>query len=127
MLFKKRKMIQLLKQIKKENSGATLSNYKPIKHPFGYQYSVTENTEENATADIYKAYEMIQALKGNCGIWYDGGLFYVEESYHTDSFNDAMRLACEHNQKTIYDWRHDRYIECDPNMTYLKYTNGIIS
>ena len=127
MLFKKQKMIQLLKQIRKENSGATLSNYKKIKYPFGYQYSITENTEENATANIYKAYEMIQALKGNCGIWYDGGLFYVEESYRAESFNDAMRLACEHNQKTIYDWRHDRYIECDPSMTYLKYTNGILS
>lgn len=100
-----------LERIAKTNSGATLENYISTHYTTGYQFSITENSETNKTDSIKKAAEMIQSLKGSCGVWYYEKHFYIETSYHTNSIIKAGIEAWKHKQISIYDWKRDAYIQ----------------
>lgn len=103
-------LIETLERIKKYESGATLENYISAHYTTGYQYSITRNNDTNTAETVKKAAEMIQALKGNCGIWYHNKKFYIETSYHTNSILTAGLNAWNHDQLSIYDWKNDKYI-----------------
>ena len=94
----------------RERGGATLENYCYADYTSGYQVSKTENGRANMTCDWKEAIEMIKALSGNCGIWYDGGFWYIETSYHMYSLTEAYNTAMKYNQISIYDWANDSYI-----------------
>jgi len=104
-------IISILESARRNNSGATLKNWEPVKYPAGFQYSKTENGETNVTADIQEAAAMVKALKGTCGVWFDKGLFYIETSYWTSSRQFAVNVGKMFHQKSIYDWANDTYIE----------------
>lgn len=106
----KNNMIELLENIQKRESGATLHDYTPAHYTSGYQVSKTENGSTNMAADIKTAYAMVESLQGNAGIWYSNGMFYIETSYHIASLDDALAIGREYHQLTIYDWQHDSYI-----------------
>lgn len=106
----KNELKELLKQIKEDQSGATLHDYREMKYLSGFQYSKTENSETNTAADIETALRIIDSLKGSCGIWFYENLFYIETSYHTQSLETALHEAKKHNQISVYDWKKDSYI-----------------
>jgi hypothetical protein len=101
----------LLERIRKTESGATLKNYVPVHYESGYQYSKTENGADNATRDIKAAAAMIESLRGTCGVWYDGGVFYIETSYHENDYSKAIETARKYHQLSVYDWKNDAYIK----------------
>ena len=106
----KNNVMEILQEARKNNSGATLKNYERIQYPNGYQYSITENSSENATPNIEEAARMVEKLHGNCGIWYSDGLFYIETSYWCKYLETALDLASAYHQKSIYCWAADTYI-----------------
>ena len=92
-------------------SGATLEDFQPVHYSAGFQYSTTPNSAENMTPDIEEAVEMVAALGGNCGVWYDGGFFYVETSFRAADVETALMWAAMYDQRSIYDWKRDAYID----------------
>ena len=108
--MKRKELIEMLESIRRNNSGATLYNYKECRYDCGYQYSATENSTENTAADIESAAAMVEAFAGSCGIWYDDGLFYIETSYWIQNKESAVKIAKHYNQKSIYDWKNNSYI-----------------
>lgn len=103
-------IIDLLETIRAEKSGSTLCNYEPVHYAAGFQYSKTENGSGNSTADIMTAAAMIESFRGTCGIWYEGGYFYIETSYHELNREKAIAEARKYHQLSVYDWKNDSYI-----------------
>lgn len=107
----KNSLYQTLERIQARQSGATLHKYESVHYSSGYQFSRTANSETNTAPDIKTAAALVESLGGSCGIWYYGGLFYIETSYHTDSLISAGLEAWKHDQISVYDWANDSYIQ----------------
>lgn len=69
-----------------ENGGATLHNGKPVHYSVGYQVADTGIE----TDDIKTAAEAIKAFNGNAGLWYSGGVYYIDHSLHIINKSDAI-------------------------------------
>ena len=107
----KKELCVLLENIRANESGSTLKKYMPVHYSSGYQFSTTRNSETNMAETVTDAVKMIETLKGNCGVWFYDGLFYVESSDYTESYEIAVRTAYIFDQISIYDWKNDAYID----------------
>ena len=82
------------------NDGLTLKNGKIIKYKSGWQVA----TEGQETTDIREAMKMIKAYKGDCGVWYSEGIYYIDKSHRVSTKREAMRIGRECNQISILKW-----------------------
>lgn len=62
-------------------------------------------TEGQETADIREAMRMIKQYSGDCGVWYNEGIYYIDRSHRVSTKREAMRIGREHNQISILCWR----------------------
>ena len=92
--------IRTLKKIK-DNGGLTLKNGKPITYKTGWQVA----TEGMETTDIREAMKMIKAYGGNCGIWFAGGIWYIDKSHRVNTKREALEIGRACNQISILRWR----------------------
>jgi hypothetical protein len=83
------------------NGGLTLKAGKPITYKSGWQVA----TEGSATTDIHEAMKMIKAFGGNCGIWLENGIYYIDKSKRVSTKREAMKIGRECNQISILRWR----------------------
>ena len=92
-----------IRSIKKltENDGLTLKNGKIITYKTGWQVA----TEGIETKDAREAINAVKAYEGNCGIWFSGGIYYVDKSHRESTKKKAMRVGRAHNQISILNWR----------------------
>ena len=58
------------------NDGLTLKNGKIITYKTGWQVA-TEGVEAKTAREAINA---VKAYKGNCGIWFAGGVYYIDKS-----------------------------------------------
>ena len=72
----------------KENDGMTLKSGVRITFKTGYQVA----TEGIATKDPREAIKAVKAYKGNCGIWYSEGVYYVDKSHRISTKKEALRV-----------------------------------
>lgn len=91
--------IRTLKKLK-DNDGLTLKNGKIITYKSGWQVA----TEGKETTDIREAMKMIKDYDGSCGIWFSGGIWYIDKSHRVDTKREAMRIGRECNQISILKW-----------------------
>ena len=84
-----------------ENDGLTLKAGKPITYKTGWQVA-TEGVE---TTDAREAMQAVKAYGGNCGIWYAGGVYYVDKSHRVNTKREAMEIGRACNQISILNWR----------------------
>ena len=84
-----------------ENDGLTLKNGKIITYKTGWQVA----TEGIETKDARKAINAVKAYEGNCGIWFSGGIYYVDKSHHESTKKKAIEVGRTHNQISILNWR----------------------
>lgn len=84
-----------------DNDGLTLKNYKAITYKSGWQVA----TEGYVTKDVAEAYRLIYQLKGNCGIWYSDGIYYIDKSHRVDTKREAMSIGRKYNQISVLCWR----------------------
>jgi hypothetical protein len=91
--------IRTLKKLK-DNDGLTLKNGKIITYKSGWQVA----TEGKETRDIKEAMKMIKDYKGSCGIWFSGGIWYIDKSKRVDTKREAMRIGRECNQISVLKW-----------------------
>ena len=99
--------IEMLKALG-ENDGMTLKGYMPIQYKTGWQVA-TEGVECYNAEDAMKA---IHQYDGNCGIWLEKGVYYIDLSHRVSTKAEAMRIGRECNQISILCWRNMKLAYC---------------
>ena len=87
-----------------ENQGLTLRNGKIVEYKTGWQVGITGitcKTPEEVTELLHKGV----GRKGNIGIWYSGGIYYIDISKRITTKQDALKVGKIMNQQSIYGWR----------------------
>lgn len=92
--------IRTIKKLK-ENDGLTLKQGKPINYKSGWQVA----TEGKETTDIKEAMKLIKEYKGDCGIWYSDGIYYIDKSHRVSTKKEAIAIGRLHNQISVLNWR----------------------
>lgn len=91
-----------------ENDGLTLKNGHIITYKTGYQvadYGVEVNTAEEAI-------KAVREYKGNCGIWYSEGIYYIDHSMRISTKCKAIEMGKKYNQISILKWQGMKLIYC---------------
>ena len=92
--------IRTIKKIA-ENGGLTLKNGKVITYKSGWQ--VADHGIEVKSAE--EAIKAVKAMSGNCGIWLENGIYYVDHSFRVNTKREAMEIGRAHNQISVLCWR----------------------
>ena len=90
------------------NDGLTLKNGKVITYKTGYQVA----TEGIETTDIKEAMKAIKAFNGNCGVWLENGIYYIDKSHRENTKKKALEVGRNHNQISILQWATMNLIYC---------------
>ena len=90
------------------NDGLTLKNGKSIRYKSGYQVA----TEGKETTDIKEAMKFIKEYKGNCGVWLENGIYYIDKSHRESTKREALRVGKNCNQISILKWADMSLIYC---------------
>lgn len=85
----------------KNNDGLTLKNGEIITYKSGWQVA----TEGMQTTSPKVAMIMIKLYKGNCGIWFSDGIYYIDKSHRVNTKREAMQIGRECNQISVLNWR----------------------
>lgn len=85
----------------KENDGLTLKRGEIITYKTGWQVA----TEGIETRDAREAMNAVKAYKGDCGLWFSNGVYYVDKSHRVSTKREAMRIGRECNQISVLNWR----------------------
>lgn len=84
-----------------ENDGLTLKNGQKISYKTGWQVA----TEGIETQNAREAMEAVKMYGGNCGIWFSGGIYYVDKSHRVNTKREAIEVGRAHNQISVLNWR----------------------
>ena len=84
-----------------ENDGLTLKNGKAITYKSGWQVA-TEGVEAKTAREAINA---VKAYNGNCGVWYAGGIYYIDKSHRVNTKREAMTIGKACNQISVLCWR----------------------
>lgn len=99
--------VRTLKKLN-NNDGLTLKDGKPIVYKSGWQVA----TEGMETTDIHEAMRMIKAYGGNCGIWLENGIYYIDLSHRVNTKREAMEIGRLCNQISVLCWRNMKLAYC---------------
>lgn len=91
--------IRTLRNIK-NNGGLTLKNGKAITYKTGWQVA----TEGVQTTNINEVRGLIKKYNGNCGLWLENGVWYVDKSHRVNTKKEALRIGKECNQISVLKW-----------------------
>ena len=92
----------------KNTDGITLRENKPITYKVGYQVA-TEGVTCLTADEVMKA---IANYNGDCGIWLENGVYYVDKSHHVKSKEKALEIGRKHKQISILNWSDMSLIYC---------------
>jgi len=84
-----------------ENDGLTLKNGKLITYKSGWQVA-TEGVECHTAREAINA---VKAYGGNCGVWFAGGIYYIDKSHRVNTKREALEIGKAHNQISVLGWR----------------------
>lgn len=99
--------IRTLRKIE-NNGGLTLKNGRIITYKSGWQVA----TEGVQTSDINKVCALIKAFGGNCGLWLENGIWYIDKSHRVNTKAEAMRIGRECNQISVLKWSNMSLAYC---------------
>ena len=91
-----------------ENDGLTLKNGHIITYKTGYQ--VADYGIEVKTAE--EAIKAVREYRGNCGIWYSEGIYYIDHSMRISTKCKAIEMGRKYNQISILKWQGMKLIYC---------------
>ena len=83
------------------NDGLTLKKGKIITYKSGWQVA----TEGIETRDAREAINAVKDYKGDCGIWYSEGIYYIDKSKRVSTKREALEIGRTCNQISILCWR----------------------
>ena len=84
-----------------ENGGLTLKYGKVITYKTGWQ--VADYGVECRTAE--EAIKTVRQMGGNCGIWLENGVYYIDHSFRVNTKTEAIAIGKAHNQICVLCWR----------------------
>lgn len=84
--------IRTIKKLQ-NNDGLTLKGGKCITYKSGYQVA----TEGIETTSPQEAIQAVRAYGGNCGVWFENGIYYIDKSHRVTTKKDALQLGREKN------------------------------
>ena len=99
--------IRTLRKIE-NNGGLTLKNGKPIYYKNGWQVA-TEGVE---VTDINQVRAVIKAYGGNCGLWLENGIWYIDKSHRVNTKREAMEIGRACNQISVLKWSNMSLAYC---------------
>lgn len=91
-----------------EDDGLTLRHGKPITYKSGWQVA-TEGVECKTPEEAIK---IVKAYGGECGIWYNKGIYYIDKSRRVDTKKEALKIGREYNQISVLGWRKMNLAYC---------------
>lgn len=92
----------------KENDGFTLKKGAKITYKTGWQVA-TEGVE---TTDAREAINAVKAYGGDCGLWYSGGVYYVDKSHRVKTKKEALTVGRACNQQSVLRWKDLGLVWC---------------
>lgn len=103
-------MIKVIEQLVnlKNTEGMTIKNYQAITYKSGWQvadYGVECNNVQDAAIAIAK-------YKGNCGVWLENGIYYIDHSFRVNTKKEALEIGRAHNQISILKWSNMSLVYC---------------
>ena len=84
-----------------EGDGFTLKAGKKIQYKTGYQVAF----EGIETTSAREAINAVKTYDGNCGVWFEKGIYYIDRGRRISKKHDAIQAGIEANQISIYDWK----------------------
>ena len=84
-----------------ENGGLTLKNGKIITYKSGWQ--VADYGVEAKSAE--EAIKTVRRMGGNCGIWLENGIYYIDHSFRVATKTEAIAIGKAHSQICVLNWR----------------------
>lgn len=84
-----------------DGDGFTLKCGKMIRHKSGWQ--VADYGVETTSAQ--EAINAVRMFNGNCGVWFENGVYYIDHSFRVTEKWRAMLIAEKTKQISIYGWR----------------------
>lgn len=90
------------------NDGATLRHGKAISYKSGYQVATDGVAYDNALA----AFGAICRFEGNCGIWLENGLYYIDNSHRVSTKREALEVGRACNQISVLKWSDMSLVYC---------------
>jgi hypothetical protein len=91
-----------------DNDGLTLKAGKIIRYKTGWQ--VADYGLELHTAE--EAIKAVKLYKGNCGIWYADGIYYVDHSIRISTKKEALAIGRKYSQISIWGWKTQKLAYC---------------
>lgn len=85
----------------KDNDGLTLKKGQITTYKSGWQVA-TEGVEVTTAREAINA---VKAYKGDCGVWYSNGIYYIDRSKRVNTKREAMQIGREHNQISVLNWK----------------------
>lgn len=99
--------IRTLRKIE-NNGGLTLKKGKPITYKTGWQVA----TEGVVTKDITEVRNLIKAYNGDCGLWLENGIWYVDKSHRVNTKKEALEIGRKCNQISVLKWANMSLAYC---------------
>lgn len=99
--------IRTLRKIE-NNGGLTLKNGKPIYYKSGWQVA----TEGVTTTNISEVRDLIKQYGGNCGLWLENGIWYIDKSKRVNTKREAMEIGRACNQISVLRWNAMKIFYC---------------
>ena len=99
--------VRTLKKLN-NNDGLTLKNGNIIQYKSGWQVA----TEGFETTDVYEAMRMVKAYGGNCGIWLENGIYYIDKSHRVNTKRKALEIGRLCNQISVFGWASKKLAYC---------------
>lgn len=91
-----------------ENGGLTLKGGKVITYKSGWQVA----TEGKTATNPRDAMKIVKEYKGDCGLWLENGIYYVDKSHRVNTKAEAIKVGREHNQISVLGWRKMNLAYC---------------
>lgn len=85
-----------------EGDGFTLKAGKKIQYKTGYQVAF----EGIETTSAREAINAVKAYEGNCGVWFENGIYYVDRGRRISIKEEAFEIGIIFQQISFYDWKH---------------------
>lgn len=90
------------------NDGLTLKAGKVISYKTGWQVA-DHGIEAYSPEEAIKA---VRDMKGNCGIWLENGIYYVDHSFRVDTRKEALEIGRKHSQISVFGWKRKNLAYC---------------
>lgn len=91
-----------------ENDGLTLKCGVLIVYKTGYQVA-TEGVECHTAREAINA---VKAYGGNCGVWFSGGIYYIDKSHRVATKREALEVGRACHQISVLRWRDMGLVYC---------------